>query len=124
VSWTVPATVTGVHDGDTIRVTADLGWHVKIDTLVRIDGIDAPELETPAGKVARDFLATLLPAGTPVTVVSKQLLGSREKYGRVLADVTFLPHGPGIHALSVAGEMVATGHAVVWAGRGPKPAGA
>lgn len=119
--WTVPGMVLDVHDGDTIRVRVDLGWRVQLDTLVRIDGINAPELSTAAGKQSRDHLATLLPVGVSVTLVSKVMLGSREKYGRVLADVLVGP--PGTRSqVSVAVEMVETGHAKVWDGRGAKPA--
>lgn len=117
--WTVPAMVLDVHDGDTIRVRADLGWRIQLDTLVRLDGIDAPELKLPAGTVARDYLAAVIPVGSVVTVVSKQLLGQREKYGRVLADV-LVDKGRG-ELLDVAKDMVSTGHAKPWSGKGEKP---
>lgn len=122
MNWTVPGFVLNVVDGDTIRVRADLGWNVQYDTLVRIDKINAPEVSTPAGKESRAYLAALLPVGAPITVVSKKLLGSREKYGRVLADVTFTPP---VAQRDVAGDvataMLASGHAVQWDGKGPRP---
>lgn len=118
--WTVPATVLEVVDGDTIRVRLDLGWHIQYDTLVRIDGINAPELHTTAGKAARKYLADVLFPGAPVTVCSKLLLGSREKYGRVLADVDFTPAGAAA-PVSVAADMLATGHARPWDGKGARP---
>lgn len=115
----MPALVLDVIDGDTVRVRAQLGWHVELMTLVRIDGIDAPSAKTPAGSVARDYLAGLLPVGTQVTLVSRKLLGSLEKYGRVLGDL-LVDRGADA-PLDVAAEMVASEHAKPWKGRGPKP---
>jgi endonuclease YncB( thermonuclease family) len=120
--WTVPAVVLDIHDGDSIRCRCDLGWHVQIDTMIRIDGINAAELSTPAGKAARQYLLSILPAGSQVTIVSKKLLGAFEKYGRVLADVTFTPP---VDARAVTGDvataMLAANQAVAWDGTGTKP---
>lgn len=113
--WTVPATVVRVVDGDTVIVVADLGWRVKIETAVRVDGINAPEKNTDAGHRAKDFASALLPIGKVVTVRSKRLLGQFEKYGRVLADLDLFD-GAGWD--SFASQMVAAGHAKVWDGRG------
>src|SRR5690242_14730992 len=101
-TWTVPATVSAVHDGDTFTAAADLGWHITLTTPVRVAGVDAPELSTDAGKAARDFVNTLLPVGTAVTVVSHSL----DKYGRVLASVR-LPDGRDLATL-----LIETGHGV------------
>ena len=122
MSWTVPAVVLEVHDGDSVRVRADLGWRVEIETMVRIDGINAAELSTPAGKAAQAYLAGILPVGSPVTIVSKKLLGSFEKYGRVLGAVTFQPpvRTPAV-AGDVATAMLAAGQAAPWDGSGVKP---
>lgn len=113
--WTVPAVVLAVHDGDTVRVRADLGWHVQLDTLVRVDGIDAPELTSPAGKSARLELLKLLPVGSSCTVASKRLLGASEKYGRALADVS------SADGVSAAEHMLAVGAAKPWDGKGARP---
>ena len=115
-AWRVPGTVVKVVDGDTVLVELDLGWHVRLVSAVRVDGIDAPEKNTPAGRAAKEFAETLLPAGTPVTVVSKKMLGAFEKYGRVLADI----HMPAPeHHFALA--MVAAGHAQPRRGRTEKP---
>lgn len=114
--WTVPATVVRVVDGDTVIVVADLGWRVKIETAVRVDGINAPEKGTDAGHRARDFASTLLPVGKQVIVKSKRLLGQFEKYGRVLADIDF-PDQP----LSFAEQMIVSEHAKPWDGSGARP---
>lgn len=108
-TWTVPATVLEVHDGDTVRCLCDLGWHISLTTPVRVAGVDAPELSTDAGKAARDFVVGLLPAGTLVTLVSHSL----DKYGRVLGSVT-LPDGRDLTAV-----LIEAGHGVAYDG-GPR----
>jgi endonuclease YncB( thermonuclease family) len=141
--WVVPGVIDEVIDGDTVRVSLDLGphcgrrvkalelgWHVRIDrdghirmeSLVRIDGINAPEHGTPAGDAATAYAKTLLQPGDQVQVVSKKLLGSTEKYGRTLADLSFRPR---IEQRPVLGDfataMIAAGHAKPWDGTGTRP---
>jgi len=99
-TWTVPGTVLEVHDGDTIKVALDLGWHITYTASIRLAGVNAPELATPAGPPAREFVDGLLPAGTAVTVVSHSL----DKYGRVLGNVT-LPDGRDLSAAVIAAGM-------------------
>src|SRR5580765_699781 len=86
--WKVPATIQAIHDGDTVTVLADLGWHISLVTPVRLAGVDAPELATPEGKTALAFVVALMPIGTVVTLTSHSL----DKYGRVLGTIT-LPDG-------------------------------
>ena len=87
-TWTVPGRVVRVIDADTVVVLLDLGWRICYESGVRVEGIDAPEVSTEAGKAARAFAQALLPVGLPVTVVSRQL----DKYGRVLGSIA-LPGG-------------------------------
>lgn len=73
-----PATLTGIHDGDTVSVDIDLGFGLHATGFrARIYGIDAPELATPEGVAARDFLAQALPIGSPLRVISH----GWDKYG-------------------------------------------
>lgn len=82
--WTVPGVVKRVVDGDTLVVDLDQGWRSwRHDERVRLAGVNAPELDTAEGKAAAAFVRALLPAGTVVTVVSREL----DKYGRVLGVV-------------------------------------
>lgn len=100
--WTVPATVVSVVDGDTVHLILDLGWHISYGPArARISRINAPELSTPDGVVARDFAAGLLPAGLRVTFASHSL----DKYGRPLGAIT-LPDGR-----DFAQVMLDAGHA-------------
>lgn len=75
-------------DGDTIRVTLDLGCKVFKHESVRLAGINAPELyaNSVTGLTTRDWLKAKLLAATEVTVVTHT--GSfYDKYGRYLATV-------------------------------------
>jgi micrococcal nuclease len=101
------AVVLRVVDGDTVRVRLDLGFDAGINLTLRLDGIDAPETDTRAGKDAAVWLAARLPAMTPVTV--KTVKDRREKYGRYLAT---LYDGQG----DVNAALVAAGHATPYAG--------
>jgi endonuclease YncB( thermonuclease family) len=73
-SW--DATVVSNHDGDTVTIMVDHEWGIYSERQIRIYGINAPELVDPAGKVARDYMAQLLPTGTKVLFTPK-----REKNG-------------------------------------------
>lgn len=87
-TWTVPAQVMKVIDGDTFKLCLDLGWHITLITNVRVDGIDAPELSTAEGQSVKSFVSGLCPVGTWVTFTSNSL----DKYGRPLGDIQ-LPDG-------------------------------
>lgn len=101
--------VMAVHDGDSVTLRIDLG----LDTSrwlqeTRLDGIDAPELSTAAGKVARDALFGLIMGKTLKVHTIKD---RTEKYGRYLI-VLFLEDG-----LTTANAwMVDHGYAVLYSG--------
>jgi micrococcal nuclease len=107
VPFDYPAKVVRVVDGDTCHVNIDLGFFTWImDRSVRIAGINAPEMSTPEGKLARDFALKLLPVGTQIQLRSHSL----DKYGRVLGSITL----PDTTDYGVA--MVAAGMAVLYDG--------
>jgi endonuclease YncB( thermonuclease family) len=92
-----------VHDGDTVYCKLDLGFDLTVYARVRIYGINAPELSTDAGKVARTYAQNLLPVGTIVKVTSH----GWDKYGgRIDGDIQ-------IGDVSFASAMVASGNAVI-----------
>jgi endonuclease YncB( thermonuclease family) len=74
-TWTVPATVVEVLDGDTVVVNLDLGWRVyRNEERIRVAGIAAPEIRGPereAGLAAKAHAESLLPAGREVLVNSQ-----------------------------------------------------
>jgi micrococcal nuclease len=116
--WTVPATVERVIDGDTIAVTLDLGWEIYKHDHVRVAHIDAPELKTPEGKLARAYAETLLPVGRKIIVVSHSL----DKYGRALATIKYQTfYADHVDTIDYGSEMISKGHALAWEGSGPKP---
>lgn len=115
--WTVPGRITRVIDGDTLVADLDLGWGVwRVGTHIRLAGINCPEMSVPAGQAARQYVIDLLQAFgsaaefVPVMVVSHSL----DKYGRVLADVTFsrpVATG-GTEGVHLNSALLAAGHAV------------
>lgn len=106
------ATVTDVHDGDTITALLDLGFGIELSMHLRIFGINAPELSTPAGKDALGYALTLVKPGDAITVVSE---GWDKFGGRADATVT-LADGS-----DFAVRMIAAGKASAWNGQGAKP---
>jgi endonuclease YncB( thermonuclease family) len=111
------ATLDAWHDGDTAHMTLDLGFGLHLAASCRCWGINAPELATPQGPLARDQAARLVPPGSQVVVTSH----GWDKYGgRFLGAITIPPGG------SAAGQdfgqvMIATGYAKAYFGTGPKP---
>lgn len=106
--------IIAVHDADTVTADIDLGFGVwRRHEHLRLRGLDAPELNTPEGKTARDWLAARLPENTAVIV--QTVKDRSDKYGRMLADVWL----PGGH--SINDELIASGNARPWSGLGPRP---
>jgi endonuclease YncB( thermonuclease family) len=105
-TWTVPATVSRVVDGDTFVLILDLGWHITLTERCRIAGCNAPELGTDDGDAARAWAVDTLPLGTPVVFTSHSL----DKYGRPLGSITMTSHAGQV--FDYASEIMAAGHAV------------
>lgn len=106
-----PALVTDWHDGDTCHMEIDLGFGMFVRGhdldgkplySCRVWGIDAPELSTPAGKVALQGAELLCPPGSRVNVLSH----SFDKYGGRFDGTITLPDGS-----DFAGRMIALGYA-------------
>lgn len=112
--WTVPAKVLQVVDADTLRLHLSLGWHIYLESRVRLVGLNAPEIATEEGKDAKGFVIKELTAasgklggiGTDVTFVSHAL----DKYGRPLGQVLVTTQQGGSYDLGAA--LMAAGHAV------------
>lgn len=96
------ATVDRVVDGDTLDLAIELGFTVTVLARCRINGIDAPELSTPEGKVAKYFLVSITTGTLDVNHVG------RDRYGRWLVNLGSAAHP------SVADQMVSSGHARRW----------
>ena len=131
------ATISHIHDGDTLTLWVDikrstqlvdqyLGFNVYVQAhrlvlraVVRMYGINAPELANPdgSGVAAQQYLIGLAgQQGSALTVVPWMVAGrdSQEKYGRWLCDLrTGSVGGSGVW-LNKA--MVDSGHAVAYFG--------
>lgn len=70
--------IVSVHDGDTITALDETNTQRRI----RLQGIDAPELGQPFGRVSRDRLAALV-KGKTATMHGH----GNDRYGRLLASV-------------------------------------
>ncbi len=100
-TWTVPARVVRVVDGDTVVLDLDLGWKVwRMSERCRLAGINAPELSTAEGMRAAGWLRLILPPGQRVTFASSSL----DKYGRPLGDVI-------LYGGSIIDSILALGYA-------------
>jgi endonuclease YncB( thermonuclease family) len=74
--------VTAVLDGDTFEVMIELGFGVKQEFHVRLDGIDTPEKNTESGKKAKQLVSDL--------ILNKEVIlrdRGAEKYGRARASI-------------------------------------
>ena len=83
--YTYRAVVTDVIDGDTVRVVIDHGFHTTTERKLRSRGIDAPELWTRAGAIAKAFVRDVIDAVEFVVVHTRR----PDKYGRYLADLYY-----------------------------------
>lgn len=87
--WWFPCFAAEVVDGDTIRVRLDMGFECQWSGLLRLAGVDTPEIkskrpmEATAGIVARAHLQNYLIQNVPTWCISKK----RDKYGRSLGDL-------------------------------------
>jgi micrococcal nuclease len=98
------AKILKVVDGDTVDVELDLGLSVYHRVKIRLYGINAPEMNTDAGKIAKKALQDLLPDGlvTKVTTIKDR----KEKYGRYLGVFKC------VNGTDANRAMVELGHAV------------
>lgn len=101
--YTYNAIITKVVDGDTIHAQVDLGFRTFMELDFRLKGINAPEMNTQAGKDAKAHIEVLLGDGK----VAIQSFKSPDKYGRWLA-VIFNPS----LVVSVNQTMIDDGFAV------------
>ena len=113
------ASLIRVVDGDTVDLIIDLGFDTSRHERFRLYGIDAPELNTLAGKAAKTWLREALQPLEAIYVQTIQLetKTKRDKYGRFLAVLydelpTLVPimREP-IHPSSINARMVVEGHA-------------
>lgn len=104
--WKFPAVVRRVIDGDTLVVDIDQGrgqwWH---GAKIRLVGIDCPEMNTDAGTLARGFVCSLCPLGSPCYVQTH----SADNFGRWLGTLWV-----GETKRSLQTILVESDHAITW----------
>jgi micrococcal nuclease len=100
-------TVIKVVDGDTIDVDIDLGFYTHKIQRVRLARINAPEMKTPGGPPAKNYLIDLI-AGRPVKIQTAKEV-SYDKYGRYIAEVW-------LGDANVSQKMLDSGNAVIYKG--------
>lgn len=87
--FTYAAKLIEVIDGDTVDLLIDLGFGVHVREKVRLYGIDAPEMLSEAGKIAKAYLESLLGATNELYVATRKMVRKpkekTDKYGRYLA---------------------------------------
>jgi endonuclease YncB( thermonuclease family) len=94
------ATCDRVIDGDTYHLRIDLGFHVATTIPCRLRGVDTPELGTPEGVAAKEWVARLLLV-VPLIVESYR---DRQSFARWIVDA-WLPDGR-----SLADAIIDAGH--------------
>ncbi len=85
--YTYVAVVERIIDGDTLDVVIDVGFGITLRDRLRLKGINAPEMGTPSGQLAKTFVQNTL-ASCPLIVMRSS---KSEMYGRWLADIFYLP---------------------------------
>lgn len=95
-----------VIDGDTVEVDIDLGFKIHQRRIVRLYGVNTPELPTEPGKAAKAFTQDWLESAFNLVIVTQK--DKADKYGRYLA--TF--HDGGSWSDSLNDILVREGHTV------------
>jgi endonuclease YncB( thermonuclease family) len=112
-AYVYAAVVNRVIDGDTLRVSVDLGMATwRHDVTVRLLGCNAAERGTPGGDAAAGNLAALLPTGAAVVLRTVKA----DKFGDRYDAAVTMPDGTDLVA-----TLISTGWAAAWDGRGAKP---
>lgn len=122
MTFTLPATVSHVHDGDTLTAVVTLaslgpaldvqvgygldvlGGKLRWANRCRLLAVNAPELKDPdgAGLKALAYIQGLIAVGGEITIVSPRAL--LDQYGRILGDWQ-LPDGRSISSLLITAGL-------------------
>ena len=98
-SYTYPAKVESVIDGDTLWVIVDCGYGTLTRQKLRLHLIDTPERGTPAGDKATRFVRRVLGKNPEIVIRTHHY----DKYTRYLADVFYLPESTNPKAIYAQG---------------------
>ena len=85
-SYTYPAKIESVIDGDTLWVIVDCAYGIFTRQKIRLQYIDTPERGTPQGEKATRFVKRVLKKNSEIVICTHHY----DKYERYLADVFYL----------------------------------
>ena len=114
-SYTYPAQVESVIDGDTLWVIVDCGYGTLTRQKLRLHLIDTPERGTPAGEKATRFVKRVLGKNPDIVICTHHY----DKYARYLADVFYLSDSTNPEAIYAQGiylnqQLIDKGFARQW----------
>ncbi len=98
-SYTYPAKVESVIDGDTLWVIVDCGDGILTRQKLRLHLIDAPERRTPEGDKATRFVKRVLRKNHDIVICTHHY----DKYARYLVDIFYLPDSTNPKAIYAQG---------------------
>jgi len=98
-SYTYPAKVESVIDGDTLWAIVDCGDGILTRQKLRLHLIDTPERRTPEGDKATRFVRRVLGKNPDIVICTHHY----DKYARYLADVFYLSGSTNPQATYVQG---------------------
>ena len=113
-NWVRNVDVISVVDGDSLHLAIDLGLRTHAVALVRLFGLNAPEMSGERkieGQAAKDWLTQRIATHKGLTA---RIYKDPEKYGRWLVE---LFDGEA----NINQELIAAGHAKPWDGNGIRP---
>ncbi|MBL6664890.1 MAG: thermonuclease family protein [Rickettsiales bacterium] len=99
---TYKAVVDKVVDGDTLRVSLDLGFKIRHKEILRLAKINAPERGTTGGTKASDFVCKIIKNLDFVVIKTNKT----DIYGRYVADVFFLEGEKDVHKVASEGQYL------------------
>lgn len=100
------ATVTRVVDADTLDLTADLGFSIRVSMRVRLLAVNAPETRTEAGRLATSYVRSWLETHGHDVQMHTRKPRDHDKYGRYLARII------AADGACLNDELLQAGHAV------------
>jgi endonuclease YncB( thermonuclease family) len=110
------ATLVKLVDGDTLHADIDVGFSITVAQIIRFYGVNAPEMETQAGKDAKAWVAEWFATHCPTNGFTLNTIKDRrEKYGRFLGIITAADKA------NLNQDLVAAGHAVPYFPKGVQP---
>lgn len=98
-----------IVDGDTLHAGIDLGLDIATHQTIRLYGVNAPEMSTPAGVASKAWVQQWLTTHCPTGGFTlRTIKDKREKYGRYLGVVV------AADGAVLNDDLVAAGQAVVY----------